>query len=253
MTSSPPTKNRAKPPTKHDMPLTDKVAVIIGATGQLGPATATAFAQHGAKLALVGTHKGSLEQLRMALGFRDTRVTTHVADALDEGSMLNLAAEVQARYGRVDILLHLVGKYLGGELQNTPDEIWDEMLNANLRTAVNAIRTFLPALTANGWGRILTISSGITQAPPGTAVAYVTAKAALETMTLAVAHEVKDKGVTANVVLIRALDPPTERAIQPNTKTGRVKPEDVAMTLLFLCSDEAGAIAGARIPVFGGS
>jgi NAD(P)-dependent dehydrogenase (short-subunit alcohol dehydrogenase family) len=127
------------------------------------------------------------------------------------------------------------------------------VLNLNLRTAVNTIRAFLPYLGQNGWGRIVTISSGITQAPPPNVAAYVTAKAAVETMTLALAQEVKDRNITANVVLIRALDTPAERAKQPDKKTGWVTPEDVAATLLFLCSEEAGAITGARIPVFGGN
>lgn len=234
------------------MSLTDKVAVIVGATGQLGPATARAFAHQGAKLVLVSSQEEGLATLSRELGFPETRVMIHTADAMDPAAMQELADKVTLRFGRTDILLHLAGGYRGGALRNTTGEDWDYMLNLNLRTAVNAIRAFLPLLTTYGWGRIVTISSGVTQAPPPNVAAYVTAKAALETMTLAVAKEVQDKGVTSNVVLIRALDTPAERAKQPDKKTGWVTPEDVAATLLFLCSDEAGAITGARIPVNGG-
>lgn len=234
------------------MSLTNKVAVIVGATGQLGPATAKAFAHQGARLVLVGTQPEGLAALQQELGFRETRVMTHVADAIDEAAMQGLAEAVKARFGRAEILLHLAGGYRGGALRDTTAEVWEYLLNLNLRTAVNAIRALLPQLTASGWGRIVTISSGITQAPPANVAAYVTVKAALETMTLAVAREVQDKGVTANVVLIRALDTPAERAKQPDKKTGWVTPEDVAATLLFLCSEEAGGITGARIPVTGG-
>lgn len=233
------------------MPLTNKVAVIVGATGQLGPAIARAFALEGALLVLVAPHKEGLEGLQKELGFRETRVMIHPADASDETAMAEAAQVVREHYGRADILLHVVGGYRKGSLLETPGEIWDHVLTVNLRTAVNAIRAFQPMLTENGWGRILTISSGITQTPPPNVAAYVTAKAALETLTLAVAREVQDKGVTANVVLIRALDTPSERERQPDKKTGWVKPEDVAATLLFLCSEEGGAITGARIPVFG--
>ncbi len=235
------------------MALTNKVAVLIGATGQLGAAIAKAFVHKGAKLVLVGTQKDGLDALQKELGFPDTRILLHVADAMSDAAMQALALAVQEKFKRADILLHIAGGYRGGALADTPNEVWDFMLNLNLRTAVNSIRAFLPLLTAHEWGRILTISSGITQAPPPNVAAYVTAKAALETMTLAVAQEVKEKGVTANVVLIRALDTPAERAKQPDKNTGWVKPEDVAATLLFLCSDEAGAITGARIPVFGGN
>lgn len=233
------------------MPLTDKVAILIGATGHLGPAVARAFAHAGVRLVLVSHQADDLSTLFHELGFRESRVYTHTADALDDASVQELVDAVKQRFGRADILLHVTGGYRGGALVETTDEVWDAMLNINLRTAVTSIRAFLPMLTEHGWGRILTISSGVTQAPPANSVAYVTAKAALETMTLAVAQEVKDKGVTANVVLIRALDTPSERAKQPTRKTGWVRPEDVAATLLFLCSDEGGAITGARVPVFG--
>lgn len=235
------------------MPLTNRVAVLIGATGQLGPAVSKAFAHAGARLVLVGTQANVLEELLTELGFPESRIITHVADALDPAAMQDLAELVKARFGRADILLHIAGAYRGGSLLETSEEVWEHMLDVNLRTAIHSTRAFLPLLVENNWGRVLTISSGVTQAPPPNSVAYVTAKAALETMTLATAQEVKDHRITANVVLIRALDTPAERAKQPNKKTGWVKPEDVAATLLFLCSDEAAAITGARIPVFGGN
>jgi NAD(P)-dependent dehydrogenase (short-subunit alcohol dehydrogenase family) len=235
------------------MPLTNRVAILIGASGQLGPAVSKAFAHAGAKLVLVGTHPEPLAQLFQELGFRESRVMTHAADASDPAAMGALAQTVKTRFGHADILLHLAGAYRGGSLLETTDEIWEQMLDVNLRTAIHSTRAFLPLLLENNWGRIVTISSGVTQNPPANSMAYVTAKAALETMTLALAQEVKDKPITANVVLIRALDTPAERAKQPNKKTGWVKPEEVAATLLFLCSEEAGAINGARIPVTHGN
>ncbi|MBI4673778.1 MAG: SDR family oxidoreductase [Chloroflexi bacterium] len=235
------------------MPITDRVAVIIGAGGQLGPAVAKAFAHAGAKLVLVGTHADVLANVFKDLGFRESRATMHVADARDPAAMQGLTQVVQTRFGHADILLHLAGGFRAGTVLDTPDAVWDELFDVNLRTALYATRAFLPLLAENGWGRVLTISSGVTQAPPPNLTAYVAAKAALEAMTIAVAQEVKDKHITANVVLIRALDTLAERAKQPDKKTGWVKPEEVAATLLFLCSDEAGAITGARIPVFGGN
>lgn len=234
------------------MPLNNRVAVLIGATGQLGPAIARAFAQGGATLVLAGTAREALETLRRELPIRATPILVHPMETMDELEMEKLVNSVTARFGHVDILLHTVGSFQGGTLEETSRDVWDDLLEVNLFSAVNAIRAFLPVFTQNGWGRIVTISSGVTQAPLGNVVAYVTAKAALETMTLAVAQEVKDQGVTANVVLIRSLDTPSERAKQPNKKTGWVKPEEVAAMVLFLCLDEARAINGARIPMFGG-
>ena len=233
------------------MPITNRVAVVIGATGQLGPAVAKAYAHAGARLVLVSTEQEALNALTHDLGFRESRVLPLVADALNAEAMQTLAQTVKARFGRADILLHLTGAYRNGGMLDTTDELWEHMLDANLRTAIHSLRAFLPLLVENNWGRILTISSAATQNPPAHSVAYVTTKAALETLTLAAAQETKDKNITANVVLIRALDTPAERAKQPNKTTGWVKPEDVAATLLFLCSEEGGAINSARVPVFG--
>lgn len=239
------------------MPLRDKVAVIIGATGQLGPSVARAFAGAGARLVLVGTREEELNTLIQELGLRESRgadrprFATHVANVMDEASTKELVDWVMLRFQGADILLHLVGGYQAGPLRETANETWDYMFNVNVRTAFNAIRAFLPLLMANGWGRIVTISSAITQSPPATSAAYVAAKAALEALTISVAQDVRERGVTANVVLTRALDTPSERAKQPTRTTGWVRPEEVAATLLFLCSEEAGAINGARIPVLG--
>src|SRR5262245_48892171 len=183
------------------MPLTDKVAVIIGATGAWGPPIARAFAHEGAKLVLVGTQEEELAAVKNELGFREKRVMTQIADAREETAMVELAELVMRELKRVDILMILAGGYKGGSLQETSNDVWDHMLNANLRTAVNSIRAFLPHLGKDGSGRIITTSSGITSTPPPNVAAYVTAKAAVETMTLALAQEVKDRNITANVVL----------------------------------------------------
>lgn len=233
------------------MSLTDKVAMITGATGQLGPAVARGFGIAGAKLALVSTSTDELVALSKGLDFPSSRVFTVTRDLMEEASAQVAVDAVIERYGRVDILLHLVGGYQGGALRGLPNEVWEYMMNLNLRTAMNTMRACVPTLVGNGWGRIITISSGVTEKPPANSAAYVAAKAALEALTLSVAQDVKEHGVTANVLLIRALDTPEERAKQPNKTTGWVKPEEVAAAMLYLCSDEGGAVNAARIPVYG--
>jgi NAD(P)-dependent dehydrogenase (short-subunit alcohol dehydrogenase family) len=114
------------------------------------------------------------------------------------------------------------------------------------------MRAFLPYLTANGWGRLITFSSAVAERPTATSAAYSAAKAALEALTLSVGQDIKETGATANVVVVKTIDTPEEREKNPNGKTaGWVRPEEVASLLIFLCSDEAGAINGARIPVYG--
>jgi NAD(P)-dependent dehydrogenase (short-subunit alcohol dehydrogenase family) len=235
------------------MSFTNQVAVIIGATGTLGPTVARAFVQAGAKLALVGTQTEPLEALRRELGLRESTALYSLAATFDEAEMNALADAVRIKFGRIDFLIHLLGTFVGGTFLETPNENWDYLFQRNVMSAVNAIRAFLPLMMKNESGRIITTSSGLTQNPPIKTTAYVSVKAALETMTLALAKEIQENGITANVVLIRSLDTPTEREKQPEKTTGWVKPEDVAATLLFLCSEQAASITGARIPVTGGN
>lgn len=234
------------------MALTNKVAVITGATGPLGPPVARAFADAGAKLVLVATSQDELIAVAGELGFPETRVFTAARDLMDEASATSLADAVIEHYGRADILIHLVGGYQIGALAGLELETWEYMINLNLRAAMNLMRVFLPYLTANGWGRIVTLSSVLAERPAIGSAAYSAAKAGLEALTLAAAQEVKEKGATANVLVIKTLDTPDERAKAGGAKTtGWVKPEEVAAVLLFLCSDEAGAINGVRVPVYG--
>lgn len=235
------------------MSLTNKVAVIIGATGALGPTVARTFVQAGVKLALVSTQSEPMETLRRELNLRESTALYLLAATMDEAEMNALADAVRIKFGRADFLVHLLGSFRAGTLSETPPETWDYLFQRNVHSAVNAIRAFLPMLTASDSGRIITTSSGLTVNPPPKIAAYVSAKAALETMTLALAQEIKDDGITANVVLVRSLDTPSEREKQPEKTTGWVKPEEVAAMILFLCSDEGAAITGARIPVTGGN
>ncbi len=233
------------------MPLTDKIVVITGATGQLGPAVARVFASNGAKLALCATSQDELTTLDHELGFPDSRIFTEARDVMDEASAAALADAVIAHYGRTDILIHLVGGYQNSPLLDMETETWEYMINLNLRTGMNVIRAFLPYLTVNGWGRIVTFSSVVAERPTANSAAYSAAKAGLEALTLAVAQEVKEKGVTANVVVIKTLDVPEERARAGAKATGWVTPDEIAQLLLYLCSDEAGASNGARLPMYG--
>lgn len=234
------------------MPLTNKVAVVTGATGPLGRPVAQAFANAGARLALVATSEDELAGLAAELQFPERRVFTTARDLMEEASAISLADAVIEHYGRVDILIHLMGGYQSGALAGLDLETWEYMLNLNLRAAMNLLRVCLPYLTANGWGRIVTLSSVLADRPTVQSAAYSAAKAGLEALTLAAAQEVRDKGGTANVLVIRTLDTPEERARSGESRTaGWVRPEEVAAVLLFLCSDEAGAINGARIPMYG--
>lgn len=235
------------------MPVTDKVVVITGATGHLGPVVARAFAAEGARLALLARNQAALAQLVADLALPAERCLPVPVDLTDPAEAGSAASAVAGHYGRADVLLTLAGGFLPGapvaELSLTDLQM---MLDVNMVTAFNAARAFMPQLTANGWGRFIAVSSVYGQQPAARTAAYAVAKAALEALVLTVAQEGKAKGVTANVLVVRTIDTPDARQAAPKANTASwTSPEELAQTMLFLCSEAGGAINGARIPLYG--
>jgi NAD(P)-dependent dehydrogenase (short-subunit alcohol dehydrogenase family) len=231
----------------------DRVVVIAGATGVLGPVVARHFAAHGARTALLARGRQELEAVASSLeGGRDRHLTLPVdlGSADDAG---RAAEHVGERLGRAEVLLHLVGTYRGGAgLAQTPAPDWELLLEVNLRSAINAMAAFMPQLTDGDYGRIVGVSTPFAQQPSATNAAYAASKAALEALILSAAREGRDHGVTANILVVRSIrsEPPADAdAGRPRTWT---RPEELAATLLWLCSDDASQITGARIPLHGG-
>jgi NADP-dependent 3-hydroxy acid dehydrogenase YdfG len=142
------------------MTLHNRVAVITGATGGLGQVAARALTGEGAKLALVSSNAQKLERLSAELGLPAGQGLTHAADLTGATSAAETAAAVDGAFGRVDIVLHLVGGWTGGRslAESDPDDL-DGMLRQHVWTTLYLARAFAPRLVSNGWGRIITISS----------------------------------------------------------------------------------------------
>ena len=153
----------------------------------------------------------------------------------------------------VDTLLHLVGGFGGGQpVAETSDEIWDKMLDLNLRSAYTIFRAVLPSMTKAGKGRIVAVGSRAALDPLANFAAYSVTKAALVALVKTVALEVKDSGVTANIVLPSVIDTPANRAAMPTADPSKwVTPQSIADLLVWLASDAARDISGAAIPIYG--
>jgi len=220
-----------------------KVIVITGATGVLGNKTAHAFAEHGHALALFGNHQNKLDALSDELNLPDERLFASIVNLQDGHSVQATAEAVITKFGSVHALIHLVGGWVGGKtLPEASTDDLTSMLSQHVWTTFHLFQTFAPKLAANGWGRVMTVSASTVQNPPGKTGAYTAAKAAQENMVLTLAAELKPSGVTANIIQVRAID-------VENKGTG-TKPEDIVAAMLYLFSDEAGKITGARIPLY---
>ena len=233
--------------------LCDRVVLITGATGALGSAVAREFAQTEARLALSGRSEEKLAQLVDEIGLPAERVFNATADVTQADGVRGLVEAVAARFGGVDALLNTVGGWGGGKpVGETNVEQWERMLTLNLRSAFLLSRAVLPGMLESGWGRIVHVSSKTAVAPRARQAGYAVAKMGVITLTEIIAAEVKGRGITANAILPSIIDTPANRKAMPQADPRKwVTSERIAATMHFLCSDAAGSINGARIPIYG--
>jgi NAD(P)-dependent dehydrogenase (short-subunit alcohol dehydrogenase family) len=225
---------------------TDRVVVVTGATGGLGSAVVHAFLSEGAKVwGVLGPSSPSR--------IEDPNFATVAADLTVPAEAELAAQEVLETSGNIDVLLHLTGGFAGGKpLAETEDAAWHRMLGLNLHTAIYMARAVLPHMLETGQGRIVAIGSRTGVEPAAGLSAYGVSKAALIALIRTIAAEVRNSGVTANIVLPSVIDTPANRAASPAADFSKwVQPESIARLLLFLASDDAADINGAVIPIYG--
>lgn len=232
-----------------------RVAVITGATGNLGSVVARSLGEQGVRLALFGTNAERLERLSGDMKLPEDKVLTGAFDFTAPEAAQAAATAVQEKFGHVDILVNLVGGWTGGKaVTEVPASDVSDMLNQHLWTTFYLAQAFVPALVANGWGRIIVVSSPLASNPPANMGPYVVGKAAQETLIMTIAKEIARTGVTANILQVRAIDAKHERDAQPTPKNANwTTPEEINACMLYLCSNEAHVVNGARMPLYGGA
>ena len=220
-----------------------KVIVITGATGGLGIATAQAFAERGHSLVLLDRHQQRLNTLREDLRLPEDRLLIAALDLQDRDAIRALAESVSVKFGGAHALIHLVGGWLGGKtLVESSVEDLDSMLRQHVWSTFHLFQAFIPQLVKHGWGRVLTVSPSTVSNPPARRGPYLAAKAAQENLILTLIAELKEQGVTANILQVRAID-------EERKGTGTT-PEEIVAAMLYLFSEEAAKVNGARIPLY---
>ncbi len=235
------------------MSLAGKVALITGGTGALGRAVTSSLVQAGASVAVTYIVDREVPECKECLGARADAPLFLKADVTMESEVQELVKTVVGRLSRIDILLHLVGGYIGDlPVAGLPEAEWDHMLNVNLKSAFLCCKHVVPVMQRQGGGRILTVSSrAAIRVFPGIS-AYAAAKAGLIAFTETLAGEVLKDNITVNSILPSVIDTPANRQAMPGADYSLwVKPEEIARVLLFLCSEASGQISGASIPVYG--
>jgi len=235
------------------MDFKNRVCVITGATGGLGSVVTRQFAARGARLALISTNTQKLQALSEALSLPAQSAWFGAYDLRRAEAARQAAQDVVRRFGKVDILIHTVGGWVGGKpLVETPEQDMAAMLDQHLWSAFHTAQAFIPLMTAGGWGRFVVISAPSAVQPSAKGAPYAAGKAALEAMTLSLAQDLKGSGVTANIIQVSVIDTEHKRDQTPTpANAGWGTPEEITAAILYLCSPEGGRLNGARLPLFG--
>jgi len=226
--------------------MNNKVVLITGAKGGLGSFVTQRFLATGATV--VGTSR-SISQAN----FPEANFVALPVDFTKAGAAGKVVESVVSRFGRLDVLVHLLGGFAGGQtVAETDDATWEQMCDLNLTSAFYVLRAAIPHLRKSGKGRIIAVGSLTAVEPHAGLGAYVTFKTALATLVRTVALENRDAGLTANVVLPGTMDTPTNRKSMAAADFSKwVRPGDVADLVLWLADDRAAHITGTAIPVDG--
>src|ERR1035437_1877131 len=224
-----------------------KTALVTGANGGLGTYVTKALLEAG--FAVVGLSP------RIQRSDFDHPNFTALPAALDSLDAAKKPTDsVIARFGKIDVLAHLVGGFAGGQtVADTDDATFQRMFDMNLNSAFHVLQAVLPHMRKAGAGRIIAVGSRAAEAPSPTVGAYSASKAALVSLIRTVVLENKDAGITANVILPGTMDTSANRKAMPAADTSQwVQPASVASLIVWLAGDAGKDITGAAIPVYGG-
>ncbi len=244
----------------------NKVAIVTGASSGIGRATALALAGAGASVVTVARDRAALEDVAAQMGQHQDRVMAVPADLTTATAAEDIVREATARFGGLDVLVNAAGILATGMTDATSDELWDRMMNTNLRAPFRMMRAAFPHLKERR-GSVVNVSSVNGRRVFPNLSAYNTSKGALDHLTRCAAIDWAPHGIRVNAVnpgvtvtnlhrrggmdeenyasfLVRA------KETHPLGRPGQAS--EIASLILFLASDQAVWITGETVAIDGG-
>ncbi len=224
-------------------PLTGQVAVVTGATRGIGAAIARKLAQLGAAVIITGRSRAPLESMTQNIEAAGGQCSAVVCDVRDLESVEALAREVKTSFGHADIIVNNAGVGgQGGPLAELAPDIWDDVLNTNLRGVFYMIKAFAPMMIAAATGHIVNISSLAGKNPLPNGAAYSASKWALNGLSYSVAEELRAHNIRVSVVCPGSVHTEFGSHAGKNPRK-MLQPDDVAHVVAMLVTQAPQSFA----------
>ncbi|MCC7160984.1 MAG: SDR family oxidoreductase [Anaerolineae bacterium] len=231
------------------MQLSGQVAFITGAGRGIGEATALTFAREGADIVLAARTDSELQRVAARVRELGRRALPCVMNLADEQSIAHAVELAVAEFGHIDSLVNNAGVIDFSPISSAPIEMWDRIMNVNLRGVMILTNAVLSTMRRQAKGTIIMVSAIGAFGGGGIAPIYRASKAALNNVAEAYAQETLGGGIRVNTICIAETDTQLCRSSYPSSTdtTKWMKPEDVADVILFLASDQSRTMTGATL------